>query len=279
MHVYREQEQKKLSENPQVFHVDWMHLQLWTEYRIRLFKLWKKDGKSAVLTRMQLDDLDEDLVGSEFIKTMIDGFAFHGYPMQSVKERNAVGKIEDPPLIRSGRFYAVRGGTSFDYAKDFERELYRMYPEVPVKEGIKLAGVDPLDVGMELIEKIESRFKRRKAEEKSLAEWEREGAGKIEADDVDIPFLRDHPYVKQKGEKFFLTGTFFDEASFLESMGIDPILGIYRIKSGWISGEEKARMKALIKKKEKVGLDALTVYFFAIIAINLITILVFPVLG
>ncbi len=75
-------------------------------------------------------------------------FKNSGYPVYKSEELAfSPDKLMEHPLIKSGKFEMAEKGHRIQIKKDFENELFAGYPEVPVEEGMRAVGIDPMDVG------------------------------------------------------------------------------------------------------------------------------------
>ena len=102
--------------------------------------------------------------GRLFYDQLILGFQSGGYPLNKKDEYLALnGAPEDNPLIQSSKYVRLQKRNGLRIAPDFEKELFSIYPEISVEEGLRRAGLDPVDVGRNRIRKLEQDF-REKAE-------------------------------------------------------------------------------------------------------------------
>lgn len=142
--------------------MDRHRLSLTTEFRLKLYKLWREDKISEIDSELDKNGLGPGVTGNEYMNTLCLAFKNSGYPMYTRTEctRNPSGN-EDNPLLKSGLFEIGDHNYGIRIKPAFVQELLRQYPEVSVEEGIRLAGLDPVDVGYQRIKKIEKELERR----------------------------------------------------------------------------------------------------------------------
>jgi len=140
--------------------VDSYTLMLSTELRVRLYKEWRQNQDAGTLVRiLEESGLGKELTGSDYYKTLIIGFKNGGYPVYKNTEIALMADYrEKNPLLASGRFTRTDNGKGTCIAPDFERELFSHYPETSVEEGIRRAGLDPMDFGYQRIRKLKREF-------------------------------------------------------------------------------------------------------------------------
>lgn len=258
---------KELKENPCVYKADYRTITLKTAFRVKLFMLWKQGDMPAMRQMLEDNGLGPDKAGRFFIDKLILGFQMNGYPLNKKDEYRALdGEPEDNPLIRSGKYVRINRGNGLRIVPDFEKELFSIYPEVPVEEGLRRAGLDILDVGRNRIRKLEQDFsemaKKLYGETTRLTE-EVPVAGTYDSAEEDkrFRFMTGNPYVeKADGETVVLREAFYNEAYLLAGMRLDELLRIYDLDAAWFS--ELARMNTVSKlfgwkpTEERVEIEA-----------------------
>ena len=258
---------KELKENPCVYKADYRSITLKTAFRVKLFMLWKQGDMPAMRQMLEDNGLGPDMTGRYFIDKLVLSFQMAGYPLNKKDEYRALdGKAEDNPLIRSGKFVRLNKGNGLRIVPDFEKELFSVYPEVPVEEGLRRAGLDILDVGRNRIRKLEQDFSERAEKlygETARSSEEVPGAETSPPIDENARFraMTENPYVeKADGETVVLREAFYNEAYLLAGMRLDEILRIYGLDASWFS--ESARMNTVSKlfgwkpTEEKVEIEA-----------------------
>ena len=243
---------KAMKENPCVYKADAYGITLKTAFRVKLFKLWKEGNMTALRQMLEDNGLGQDKTGLRFFDQLIVAFQMSGYPLNKKDEYRALnGAPEDNPLILSGKYVRLIKGNGLRIAPDFENELFSSYPEVPVEEGLRRAGLDILDVGRNRIRKLEQEFSER------ARKLYGESAGQAPHGECEKPYepeeadgryrsMIENPYVeKADGETVVLREAFYNEAYLLAGMRLDELLRIYDLDASWFS--ECARMNTVSK--------------------------------
>ena len=238
---------KDLSKNPYVYKVDQWKLTLRTDLRIELYKLWRNGELEKIEQRLSEIGLGPEMVGVDYGKTLFTSFKNSGYPVYKSDELTfSPDKMKEHPLIASGKFELMeRGGNRFQITERFKRELFSRFPEISVEEGIKLAGLDPIDVGYQRIMRIQKEFESRQTNRF----YTRDDSGTNEAElygDHDMPEFRveeenqrdlfRHPYVEDyDGNIVTLTESFYNEAFLISEMGVERLLDVYELPAEYFN--------------------------------------------
>lgn len=243
---------KAMKENPCVYKADAYGITLKTAFRVKLFKLWKEGNMPALKQTLEDNGLGQDKTGPRFFDQLIAAFQMSGYPLNKKDEYRALnGEPEDNPLILSGKYVRLIKGNGLRIAPDFENELFSIYPEVPVEEGIRRAGLDILDVGRNRIRKLEQEFSERARKlygEAARQDTLDESVKPYEPEESDGRYrsMIENPYVeKADGETVVLREAFYNEAYLLSGMRLDELLRIYDLDAAWFS--KSARMNTVSK--------------------------------
>ena len=153
----------ELSRNPKVYSVDERKLTLTTDFRIELFKLWRDGDPEGIQRALNENNLGVDKTGTYYVETLIASIKSGGYPVYKIAELELkTGFQEDNPLILSGKYKRDEGrihGLIIDPV--FEQWLFARYPEMSVEEGMKAAGLDPVDAGYNRIQRLKKTFEAR----------------------------------------------------------------------------------------------------------------------
>ena len=243
---------KAMRENPCVYKADAYGITLKTAFRVKLFKLWKEGNMPALKQMLEDNGLGLDKTGLRFFDQLITAFQMSGYPLYKKDEYFTLnGAPEDNPLILSGKYVRLIKGNGLRIAPDFENELFSSYPEVPVEEGLRRAGLDILDVGRNRIRKLEQEFSERARKlygESAGQDPHGECAKPYKPEEADGRYrsMIENPYVeKADGERVVLREAFYNEAYLLAGMRLDELLRIYDLDAAWFS--ESARMNTVSK--------------------------------
>ena len=155
-------DEKSLCKNPCVLKVDRYRLSLTTEFRLKLYRLWREDKIEEIGSELEKNGLGPEQTGNGYINSLLLTFKNSGYPVYKRTEciRNPSGN-DDNPLLKSGLFEMGDHNFGIRIKPAFEKKLFMQYPEVSVEEGIRLAGLDPVDVGYQRIKRIEKELEQR----------------------------------------------------------------------------------------------------------------------
>ena len=245
---------KELSNNPCVYKVDQWKLTLRTDFRIELFELWRDGEVDKVEQKLLENGLGPGAVGPEFGRTLITSFKNSGYPVHKSDELIfCPDRLKEHPLVKTGKFEQTERGGKLRITKSFEKELFSRFPEISVEEGMRMAGLDPVDVGYQRINRIQKEFEERAnrmyaAEHPDIecpditGSLEREGFSGIERGQS---LLMKHPYVQDyDGNTVTLTESFYNETYLLAGIGIDRILGVYELPAEQFDERRKLAISA-----------------------------------
>jgi len=237
-------DEKKLIINPHVSKFDGYTLTLSIDFRVKLYKEWRQNHDAGAFTRMlEENGLGNELTGDNYHMTLIKGFKFSGYPVYKNSKVVLIKDYrEENPILTSGKFVRIDCGNGIRISSDFEQELFLHYPEVSVEEGIRHAGLDPMDVGYQRIQKLKKEFE---ARAKKLYETNTSSQIKIldgdeDADSDELMNLIKHPYVKKvDGDSIVIREAFYNETYLIAALPLDEILKIYDLEASWISQQNK----------------------------------------
>lgn len=239
-------DQKELEKNPYVRKVDSYTLQLTTEMRVKLFRVWRKNQDAAEILRIMTEHgLKPEFTGANYYQTVINGFKGNGFPVFTRSEIALMKDYrEENPLILSGKFIRPETVNGIRIAPAFESELFALYPEISVEEGFRRAGLDPIDVGYQRLQRIKKSFEERleKTGEKNSARQESDlTEAKDQKEVLSLKEAENHPYISRAdGVTVTLREAFYNEACFLSDMPLDDLLQIYELEPSWFSDRNKA---------------------------------------
>ena len=232
---------KELSKNPYVYKVDQWKLTLRTDFRIELYKLWRNGELEKIKQRLLENGLGPEMVGTDYGNVLLTSFKNSGYPVYKNDELTfSPEKMNEHPLIASGKFELMEhGGNRFQIKENFKRELFSRFPEISVEEGMRLAGLDPVDVGYQRMLRIQREFESRQTKRyysQSNNDWESaELYGDASLSDLkeEEEKQRDlfrHPYVQDfDGNTVTLTDGFYNEAYLISEAGVERLLEVYEL--------------------------------------------------
>ena len=248
----------ELSRNPRVYKVDERKIVLKTDFRIELYKLWRSGDPEGIQQLLDENNLGIDKTGNDYLETLITSFKSGGYPVYKNGELELItGFQEDNPLILSGKFRrdgGKRQGLVID--PGFEQWLFERFPELSVEEGIKAAGLDPVDVGYNRIRKLSITF------EEKVQRFCR-NAGEDIFDDAGInanygdgrPEKGKNPYISDiSNDLIFLSDAFYNEAYLLTSIEMDKLFEAYELDPGWFTGRNRIVIQSKLARWEPLEL-------------------------
>lgn len=229
-------DEKELSKNPQVYKVDQWKLTLRTDFRIELFKLWRNGEMEEIEKSLKDNGFVLDVVGADFGNDLITSFKNSGYPLHKSDELTfCPDRLNEHPLIRSGKFEVMERRCALQIKPEFERELFSRYPEVSVEEGLKLAGIAPEDVGYQRIRRLMKSFEEKASRMyMSAPDKEAERDEAFETRDIkegcaDLSILK-HPYVRDyDGVTVTLEDSFYNEAYLIADVGFEQLAEVYEL--------------------------------------------------
>ena len=252
----------KLAQNPNVHKADRCHLVLKTDFRIRLYRLWREGREEEIRCELEESGLGADVVGEGYCDRLIQSFKNSGYPAYKSDELALCpDKINENPLVRSGRYEFTGRRGDIRLKEEFEKELFLRYPEVPVEEGIRLIGLNPLDVGYQRIRRLEKEFEGRLRKMQPVAAAGREASPGISeraegrtAEWMGLRELLDHPYVRSvDGDGILLTDCFYNEAYLIADKGVGKILEVYELPAEAFKEQQRLRIGAKLSNWRPTG--------------------------
>ena len=241
----REINVEKLKENPVVEYVDYYGVDFIFEFRIKLFEMWKLNpAPETIKTELEkVDILPEDL-NVRTIDDIAISFQNNGYPMhKKAHPETEPGFKETNPLILSGKYFRLKKGRGLRIDPEFRITLKNLYPDVPVEDGMRCNGLNPLDVGGSRIRRLTQEFD----SEMSADYLSSEGINKKTDNGVTALSLMEHPYVKLvEHGNLYMTDSFFDEA-YIIPVPLSKVFEIYGIDGAQVSEASKMRIYSELK--------------------------------
>ena len=257
---------EKLQGHPCVYSVDPWKLALTYDFRVRLYKAWKPEQKPAeILSILQEEGLTEDLVGQDYFMSVAHGFKMSGYPLPRRSEIAAKQDYtEENPLILSGKFTRSRRGkgSCLKIDESFLKEIENRFPEVSVEDSIRMAGIDPLDVGDNRIRNIrvglEKKMERGYTIQMDMPkEPGRCEAGRMNGQEPEKPvsvseegklLLELNPYVESVDHAGVqMKNAFYNEAYLLYPLGLEQIFSIFELPSQRIPERSRAMISSKLQ--------------------------------
>ena len=151
---------KALQGHPCVSKVDRFKLVLNTDLRVQMYKVWRENQSPSVIAQMlQANGLGPELVGPDYHMTLASAFRMNGFPFYYRAEIALKPDYkEENPLLLSGRFIRAGKGNGIVMEPLFMKEVEAKYPEISIEENLRMAGLDPVDVGYQRIKRLEKIF-------------------------------------------------------------------------------------------------------------------------
>ena len=232
---------EKLSGNPKVKKVTANRIDLTTEFRIDLFKLLRSGKTEEIKEKLSANGLGDEEVYKGYCSRLTLALEMNGYPVyQNDEITQMTDYIEENPLLTSGKFKRrQKGSRGISIDPEFEKQLFSIYPDVPVEEGLRLAGIDPIDVGSARIYRINEKFSA-KANRLNKATGDQSYEEKEEQNDEKaVHDISRHPYIKDiKNGTIVLSEAFFNETYLLDSVPIGDLLKAYELDVACFSNKD-----------------------------------------
>jgi len=237
-------DEKKLISNPHVSKFDGFTLMLSIDFRVKIYKQWRQNYDAGVIVGMlEENGLGKEVTGSNYYMTLVNGFKTSGYPVYKNSEIALITDYrEENPILTSGKFVRIDRGNGIRISSDFEQELFSHYPEMSVEEGIRYAGLDPMDIGYQRIQKLKKEFEARakKLYGINTSPQTKSPDGDEVVDNEALMNLIEHPYVKKvNGASIVMRDAFYNETYLMATLPLDEILKIYDFEALWFSQQNK----------------------------------------
>lgn len=263
---YSEGEMEALRKNPNVLEVKENRLSLTLEFRQQIYEQWVlQPERPTVRKLLEIGGFDTQKLGPSFIRSVDSVFKRGGRPRFSKASQEIQEEWDKSPymptktvdeLIASGKF--IWDENRLVLHPDFERALYKKYPQQSVEDGLLTAGIKATDIGHHKIFWLKDKF------EKSIGKDIERSAKRGRNADYDLATVKkyaNHPYVEVvTRKKIVLKTTFFKDAVCLASLPMDDILKVFCVEPEILSRTERTRLKAVLSNWiEPEGADILEV--------------------
>ena len=251
-------DEKKLISNPHVSKFDGFTLMLSIDFRVKIYKQWRQNYDAGVIVGMLKENgLGKEVTGSNYYMTLINGFKTSGYPVYKNSEIALITDYrEENPILTSGKFVRIDRGNGIRISSDFEQELFSHYPEMSVEEGIRYAGLDPMDIGYQRIQKLKKEFEARakKLYGINTSPQTKSPDGDEVVDNEALMNLIEHPYVKKvNGASIVMRDAFYNETYLMATLPLDEILKIYDFEALWFSQQNKVLINSKLYHWKPTG--------------------------
>jgi len=224
---FTQEQIRKFKEDPNVRYVDDHTIRFTYEFRIKLYEAWEQEKRQGVKRVLTENGYSLKELGKAVIATLCGRFKERGRPTYA-KSNLPVGDKSyhrtDPAnneyLLGTGVFVKSKYGKGITFSDEFRNQLFKVYPEQSIEDGIRNAGIDPEKVGYPRIYALQRMF---------------EGGStfprRLSYPDTVLEKYSDHPYIKSiTAKKIHFSESFYNEASFLiEIMKVNEILELYEI--------------------------------------------------
>ena len=225
---YTKEEIAILGNNPNVKYVNENRLVLIYEFRVEIYTAWKRcSTHTTVRNIFEENGIPYRVVGREYIKHIILAFKRHGRPKGAKNSSyGTVAQIgsantNDEQLLATGRFIAGINGRGISFHPDFANELYSLYPETTIYEGLRRAGINPEMVGYQRIYTLKRMFDGTNVKPDMKSCY----------GDEAICKLSHHPYIKKiSAKQCSIHPAFYNDGLALSGLHIDEILHIFELE-------------------------------------------------
>ena len=238
--------EERLLGHPCVYKVDRWKLTLTCGFRIKLYEAWKPEQSAAeIAVLLKENGLTPDLVGTDYHITLANGFKGSGYPIFNRTEASSVKDYEETnPIVLSGKFVRTEHGNGIIISPKLRDELLSKYPDISVEEGLRQAGLDPVDVGYQRINRIQKDLER---EQKHIYHKQVDEFLDYSTDDfsdesgnISEINLEENPYIQDvRYDRIVLKDCFYNECYMLYPLGIGKILNIYELEANAFTEKNK----------------------------------------
>ena len=253
---FSNEEIASFAKNPVIFDVSRDQITLTLSFRQKIYDAWMKDPvPNTVRQILRENGIDPDKLPRLFYRNITYSFKRNGKPKNELSLKGSLKRafrsgpgsgpqLTEDDLVATGKFIWKERG--IDFSPAFASELYTAYPETPLPDAIRGAGIDPDLVGNALIRRLEMQFKR------MAGAGIKSYSGKALRQSLPVEELHElkrNPYVKViPAGKIKLSERFYESAASLASLPIDEILGIYFIREDSLSIKEKTRASERLKE-------------------------------
>lgn len=242
-----------LKSNPCVYKVNARQVILKTEFRIKLYKLWRDGRLKDVESELSSNGLGMQQVGSNYLNSIFTSFKNSGFPLHH-KSEIALNPnvINENPIIASGVFELLERRKGICLSQEYDEKLFSQYPEVSVSEGLRLAGVDPVDVGYLRLMRIEKEFNSRAKDmypdvvpqDISSRGVPVMASGTTSNKEMQMKLSR-HPYVKEvSGRHVVLKDSFYNESYILADVGLEKLFEVYELPADFFNSHARMVISA-----------------------------------
>ena len=238
--------EERLLGHPCVYKVDRWKLTLTCGFRKKLYEAWKPEQSAAeIAVLLRENGLTPDLVGTDYHITLANGFKGSGYPIFNRTEASSVKDYEETnPIVLSGKFVRTEHGNGIIISPKLREELLSKYPDISVEEGLRQAGIDPVDVGYQRINRIQKDLER---EQKHIYHKQVDEFLDYSTDDfsdesgnISESNLEENPYIQDiRYDRIVLKDCFYNECYVLYPLGIGKILNIYEMEANAFTEKNK----------------------------------------
>lgn len=250
--------EERLLGHPCVYKVDRWKLTLTCGFRIKLYEAWKPEQSAAeIAVILRENGLTPDLVGTDYHLTVANGFKGSGYPVFNRTEATGIKDYEETnPIVLSGKFVRTEHGNGIIISPKFRDELLSKYPDISVEEGLRQAGLDPVDVGYQRINRIQKDLER---EQKHIYHKQVDEFLDYSTDEyrnISESNLEENPYIQDiRYDRIVLKDCFYNECYMLYPLGIGKILNIYEMEANAFTEKNKIAIGSRLFHWNKTGAE------------------------
>lgn len=254
--------EERLLGHPCVYKVDRWKLTLTCGFRKKLYEAWKPEQSAAeIAVLLRENGLTPDLVGTDYHITLANGFKGSGYPIFNRTEASSVKDYEETnPIVLSGKFVRTEHGNGIIISPKLREELLSKYPDISVEEGLRQAGIDPVDVGYQRINRIQKDLEREQKHiyHKQVDEFLDYSTDDFsdESENISENNLEENPYIQDiRYDRIVLKDCFYNECYVLYPLGIGKILNIYEMEANAFTEKNKIAIGSRLFHWNKTGAE------------------------
>jgi len=269
---YTEEEIWCLSAFSEVASVRENRISFTIEFRKELYTAWLKRPLAGTIRQVMMDHgIPVKVLGSHLFRNISTNFRRYGCPAMetggskstSVYFTTAEGNQR---LLDSGLFIRSKNGR-IAFSPDFVQQLWEAWPEQPIIDGIRKAGLDPDDVGYQRIYTLNRDFKARSSAagngDGNSSDHSGHPKGKLPSPRISqelIDAFHDHPCIKHLSAAYCtFEEAFLNEASLLfPEMTIDEIFTVFELDPALLTPARRYKLQNALKDR-KVGNARLSV--------------------
>ena len=227
------------------------------DFRKELYGVWLQDPSPGAIRQVMMDHgIPVRMLGRIVFKDISKNFREHGCPVVETggyKNSSAYFTTVEgnQRLLDSGLFIRSKNGR-VAFSPDFMQQLWEAWPEQPIIDGIRKAGLDPDDVGYHRIYTLYRDFKARSSAagngDGNSSDHSGHPKGKLPAPRISqklIDAFQDHPCIRYlSAARCTFEDAFLNEASLLfPEMTIDEIFTVFELDPALLTPTRRYKLQ------------------------------------